>query len=742
MATLRRVLVTVPGGAAAASRLRGRRAVRRLLATGRFDAAWYGAQAGQGFASDADAARDYLRHGRRAGLSPNPLFEPEWYDPDTALTRADDPFTGYLGRIGEQRAVSPHLLLDPAAVIVAHPEAAAHRHGPFGWVLDHRGAGPLPVSVPGGPSGARSVSAPVPWEALQERLGEAVAVWREQDALRRAPRRSRSFDAVAERRWRAALGAQPRPSAGDAGRPVVSVVLPVRDRSGPLRRAVESVQAQTLRDWELIVVDDGSTDDTPQVLAGVCAQEPRVRVIRQDCGGVSRARNRGIAAAHGELLAFLDSDNTWRPDFLDLAVRAMRRDRLDVAYAALELRGGDGRREYRAFDGGPEHLLLGNHIDLNVLLARTELVRAVGGFAEDLRRAVDYDLVLRLAARSRPGYLPFIGAVYCADAGDRSRISVAEPLAWDFVVRSRHAVDWAAAQDGAGARVAGRVSVVVPVHDDAAAAARCVAALLATPVTSDAESPGVGVPGLGAPESGVPRDPHGVGPHGVGPPGADVEVVIADLGSRRGASVALAALAAVHPRLRVHRTPVDAGPALGVNLVLPHTTGEFVAVCHPDVLVGAGWLAPLLAQLRDPAVAAVQPLVVDSAGAIVAAGATFTAAPGQPVPLLHGHPVEDAAKLGPVVPLPGVDGPVWLTRAADLLAARGLDPLAPVRWQATDLTLRIAGDQGGTAGRLVTRVQAVLAAPVPGRAVAPPAGVNLDDGQVRRRLQTTGEIIF
>lgn len=703
----RRLVLAVPGSGRAVAVVRGRRAVRGLLDGGRFDVDWYAAQADTSFSSPEDAARDYLERGRRAGLSPNSLFEPEWYDPAGALTRPDDPFGAYLARIGELRTVGPHVLVDPATVIAAHPEAATHRHGPLGYVLDHADAEGL-APAGGGPAGA--VVPSVPWVKARGRLIRAVTQWRQQERLRRAPRRSAVFDHRAEKAWRSALRSQPAPVAEDAAHPVVTVVMPVRNRSGLMRRAVDSVRAQKLPDWELVVVDDGSTDDTPYVLEGLAAADPRIRVFRQDGSGVSRARNRGIAEARGEYLAFLDSDNTWLPDFLDLAVRAMRRDDVAVAYAAMQLREGD-RVGYRAFDGDREYLLVGNHIDLNVLVARTELVRAVGGFAEDLRRAVDYDLVLRLTAQVPAVFLPFVGAVYSDDSGDRSRISVSEPLAWDFVVRSRHAVDWAAIAEQD--RVPGRVSVVVPVRDDLATAARCVAALLASE------------------------------------PDADLEVVVADLGSRRAASVGLAALELRHPRLQVHRLPVDTGPALGVNLVLPHATGEVVAVCDPRVVVDGGWLAPLLAALERPGAVAVQPLVTDPVGTVAAAGATFTAAPGQPVPLLWGHPVEDALKLGDVAQLPAVDGPFWLCRAADLVAVRGLDPLMPLRWLGTDVSLRLAAGSKDLdprfPGRLVTAVQVELTsadaeadetADDKGQAVGgggAVSGIGADDGQFRRR---------
>ena len=98
--------------------------------------------------------------------------------------------------------------------------------------------------------------------------------------------------------------------------PLASIVMPTYNRADTIQRAIASIRAQSWPDWELIVVDDGSTDDTTSRLTGL---DPRIRLLRQENQGVTAARNTGLAAVKGELVAFLDSDDEWLPHHLALA---------------------------------------------------------------------------------------------------------------------------------------------------------------------------------------------------------------------------------------------------------------------------------------------------------------------------------------------------------------------------------------------------------------------------------------
>ena len=169
-------------------------------------------------------------------------------------------------------------------------------------------------------------------------------------------------------------------------RPLVSIVMPCYQSGRTLARTVRSIQAQTEESWELIAVDNGSRDDTLAVLTRLAQDEPRMRVIHQENGGVSAARNAGIDAARGTWLSFVDADDHLLPHALTHLL-SLTDEETDIACGAYVMRFCDegGREEYHACADGDlqtvlESLLRGDSA-LNSMCARlyrTQLIRAHG----------------------------------------------------------------------------------------------------------------------------------------------------------------------------------------------------------------------------------------------------------------------------------------------------------------------------------------------------------------------------
>jgi glycosyltransferase involved in cell wall biosynthesis len=193
--------------------------------------------------------------------------------------------------------------------------------------------------------------------------------------------------------------------------PLVSVVTASYNMGQYVCEAVDSVLAQDYPSIEIIVVDDGSTDDTQQRLARY-ADDPRVTVIHQENQGQTVAKNRGLAAARGELIGFCDADNRWLPGKLARQVPILLdRPEIGVVYGDLQLIDGEGKplpppgtKRYSGRITGK--LLIDNFVTFNTTLLRAETVRAMNGFDEGLRMAIDYDLWLRISLEHEFLYLP------------------------------------------------------------------------------------------------------------------------------------------------------------------------------------------------------------------------------------------------------------------------------------------------------------------------------------------------
>lgn len=183
----------------------------------------------------------------------------------------------------------------------------------------------------------------------------------------------------------------------------VSVVIPAYNAAWCIRRAIDSVLAQSFRDFELIVVDDGSTDGTAAVLAGY---GDAVRVVAQPNGGLSSARNAGIVAARGEYVAFLDADDWWLPAKLERQV-AMMRSRPELVFCSTAARSespaGEALGEWRCgCAAGPalESIFAANAYVAgsgSAVLARRDALARAGGFDEALPSLEDIDMWIRLA---------------------------------------------------------------------------------------------------------------------------------------------------------------------------------------------------------------------------------------------------------------------------------------------------------------------------------------------------------
>ncbi|GAA1130082.1 MULTISPECIES: glycosyltransferase family 2 protein [Streptomyces violaceusniger group] len=185
--------------------------------------------------------------------------------------------------------------------------------------------------------------------------------------------------------------------------PVVSVVIPCYDYGHYLSQAVESVLAQTYPDWELVVVDDGSTDDTAAVARSLIADHPgrRIRLLEQANAGVSAARNAGIAATTGRYVLPLDADDMIAPTMLERTVAVLERHP-DIAIVSTDLSvftDDDLPAQVLELPAYDRDLLLRRLIMFYCSLYRREVWQAVGGYVEDMRAGEDWDFWIAATER-------------------------------------------------------------------------------------------------------------------------------------------------------------------------------------------------------------------------------------------------------------------------------------------------------------------------------------------------------
>ena len=323
------------------------------------------------------------------------LFDPEWYleqYPDVAILDMD-PAEHFLW-LGAKLMRNPSLQFYMRDYLEANPDVARSATHPFvHYEKTGRREGRYVGQVP-------------------ERFGVEPFVMCKREIVRH----KKEWNKEAEEKFLQRINIQSPDVSGEA----VSIIMPTRNRATCIGAAIESVIKQDHPNWELIIIDDGSTDNTEDIVRSF--NDSRIRFFPNLSGtGVSSARNFGMRAAEGKWIFFLDSDNRWRSHFLTVMLRFLQRHGLEAAYAGANLLDDSGQSWavlFSEFDF--ETCLAENFVDLNGFAVRRSLVGV--GFDETIRRLVDWDFILKIAARTRLLGAPFVGVEYYDGSGN-GRIS-------------------------------------------------------------------------------------------------------------------------------------------------------------------------------------------------------------------------------------------------------------------------------------------------------------------------------
>lgn len=610
-----------------------------ILASGLFDYEWYKGQQARtdsALRSKYSALLHYLAYGRKRGFTPSPFFIPEYFAPGNWSSAIIDPLAQYI--------VFRRTWSRPTSTLFnGHSDISSKMWPPLrAFVKTLNGDTLVPLDV--------ETKSNIIWASLSERIKIAADQRREQEVLRATSSPVGHFDKSMEQ----ALIARHEDNNESGGEnTAVSIVMPAWNREALIGEAIASVQAQTFPRWEMIIVDDGSTDQTKDIIREVQKRDSRVRLIERDHGGVCKARNAALEAAKGEWVAFLDSDNTWTPDFLQTMLGELKRSGKDAGYSAIRMERNQGTL-YRTTAPNPELLKTGNYIDLNALVVKKSIVDQTGPFDERLRRMVDYDLICRINKVTEFIYVPIVGVGY-VDHDDAVRITTTELTSWDGVVKSNNFIEW----NDAEKRVKDKISVLVPVKDDLRTSVRCIRSILEH---TDVDN-------------------------------SDIEVIILDSASSSGTNTALSAFAELSPNIKYVRQPASHDNTLGMNYAYEQSSGENVVLVDQRVVVEKGWLDELIRTQTEVPGAIMAPLLIKANRTILSAGVLLSE--GSPVNLLENHPLSDAIGLGVSCEVPAAMSGCVMLSAELFRKLKGVNPLYDKGFEISDLCLR-AAETGAT----------------------------------------------
>ena len=224
-------------------------------------------------------------------------------------------------------------------------------------------------------------------------------------------------------------------------RPAISVVVPLFNKERHIGRAIQSVLAQTMQDFEIVVVDDGSTDGSASAVEKMT--DSRIRLVKQVNAGVSAARNKGVVEARNELIAFLDADDAYLPDFLEHVLQLVIQYPDAVAYALNYVTVDALGTRRSAVSGVTKAMPLDtagylamakfcSPIHPSSVAVRREALHRAGDFPVGVKLGEDLDTWLRLSFIGPVAFDPRLGCTYHLDADHRALVGTPPPLRYAF----------------------------------------------------------------------------------------------------------------------------------------------------------------------------------------------------------------------------------------------------------------------------------------------------------------------
>jgi len=390
-----------------------------------FDTVWYLSRNPDVQRAGVNPWVHFLQHGMRERRNPNAYFDYQWYvDRNPIVSRSGQDALLHFLEQGAKEALDPSPTFNTAWYLAQNPDVSASGLNPLLHFLmfgRHEGRDPIPTDTPAQSENLLEKSIPGDQPVSVSPAVRALQVTSDHINV--------AHQLIAE---------------GDAGS--FSIILPTWNRAATIARSIDSVLAQSYENWELLICDDGSKDDTETLISTQYASQLRsgkIRYLKLEHRGVSSARNAGLRVARGDWVAYLDSDNSWNPHYLLITAASYVRNRhCRTAYAGIHVRDEAAQREFiRAQEFNWGRVLKQNFIDLNIFSHHRGVYDQLGGFDESLTRLVDWDLIVRYTRLYEPAFNKLILANYYV-AHALNNITLTQPLKKnEAAVRRKYAAD-------------------------------------------------------------------------------------------------------------------------------------------------------------------------------------------------------------------------------------------------------------------------------------------------------------
>ena len=225
----------------------------------------------------------------------------------------------------------------------------------------------------------------------------------------------------------------------------VSIIMPTFNRKNIISSAINSILNQTFKNFELIILDDGSDDGTEEfinVLYQDHLKSKKIKYFKLNHKGVSAARNFGLNVAKGNIIAYLDSDNQWNPNFLSVMLKELDdSNQFNSAYSAVRINNYYNNTAYVLdHEFNRARLLKRNFMDINSFIHKKQLYDEIGGFDESLSRLVDWDLIIRYTENSPSLHVKQILVNYVINPM-LNTITLTQPLDKNMMkIREKHSI--------------------------------------------------------------------------------------------------------------------------------------------------------------------------------------------------------------------------------------------------------------------------------------------------------------